>query len=100
MASKHSKGLGRPAWAVMEVGVMMTNLPDCESGFLGLFSILASLTLRMTRGDLEDSDFMAGDLGLDDGGEDVMLLLGFEEGMKSSNGIICVLPVGGLVAFH
>lgn len=78
---------------------MMTNLPDWESGFLDFFSTLASLTLRMARGDLEDSDFIAGDLGLDDGGDDVMLLL-LEEGMKSSNGMICVWPVGGLVAFH
>lgn len=82
---------------------MMTNFPDCESVimvFLVFFSILPSLTLRIARGDLEDSDLMGGDLGLEVGGEDDMLLvveMSFE-GLKSSLGRIWVFAAPGLLS--
>lgn len=53
-SSKHSKGLGRPAWAVIDVGVMITNLPVSSAGvnaglsflLVFFFSTLPVRTLR------------------------------------------------------
>jgi hypothetical protein len=64
MASKHSKGFGLPARALIVVGVMMTNLLGDSLLF---FSTLPPITLRIAFPDLPlPSDLTAGDFGLEE----------------------------------
>lgn len=107
MASKHSNGLGRPTWALIEFGVMMTNFPD-DSALR--FSILPSLILRIVSGDFNlnddgDDDVVSALTGGDFCGEDVedvdgALLLTWGEGINSSKEIICAFDAFGLSALH
>lgn len=67
MASKHSKGFGLPDWALIRLGVMMTNLPGASAFRFStlpgplIFRIgLAALPLLLC------SSLMCGDRGLDE----------------------------------
>jgi hypothetical protein len=95
MASKHSKGFGLPARALIVVGVTMTNLLDDS---LLLFSTLLPITLRIALPDLLlPSDLTAGDFGLE---EDAMLSWLGEEIMSSNTNLFSVAAILGLVWFH